>query len=190
MVRPLVLPRSVLPLTPAPDGTRSARKRIPVGWRFCTLVRKDHDDLDRALVAMLTTATPVDELAALHGVLLLAFSVHISAERRALETLCSRLANPSAIRSLMAQTHHEHQTQRAQIAALGDCRPGSDAWYARVLELRVDVLDHASRAELSRWTIDDHVAVVERRELATRYTAERFRVLGRTAPTMALDAAV
>jgi hypothetical protein len=76
----------------------------------------------------------------------------------------------------------EHVAQQVAVDALAATRPGSDNWYARALELRVLVLDHATRAELARWTLQDHVPTALHHTLAHDYATERMRVLARTSP--------
>jgi hypothetical protein len=66
--------------------------------------------------------------------------------------------------------------------ALCRLRPGTEPWLASVLELRVAVLDHASRAELVRWTLDEHLTRGRTKMLAADYATERFRTLGETSP--------
>jgi hypothetical protein len=44
------------------------------------------------------------------------------------------------------------------------------------------LLDHASRAELARWTLHDHVPLPLHRALAADYATERMRILARTSP--------
>jgi hypothetical protein len=149
---------------------------------LCSLVRSDHDDLDRALVAMLDPATANQELTNLLEVFLLALAVHVTAETRVLDTLHGRVDPPYALRMLIAQIRCEHAAQQAAADTLLRITPGSAAWYARVLELRVLVLDHTARADLLRWSLQDHVPAEIRRALASEYAVERLRSLGTTSP--------
>ena len=152
-----------------------------MSWRFCTLVRRDHDDLDLALGAMVATATSCNELAELLDVAQLSLAVHVAAETKALAELAS-LDLPVIIRMAVLASRDEHRFQQEELERLVGVRAGSELWYARVLELRIQVLDHATRAELLRWTFDDHLGVAMREVLAKRYASERMRVLGRTSP--------
>lgn len=148
----------------------------------CALVRRDHDDLDRALAALVDPATRVDELVALLDVLRLALAVHVTAEAKIFDTLLEIVSGPEALRLICTQSRVEHGAQHAALDALAAARPASDTWFARALELRVLVLDHAARADLARWTLQDHVPTQLQRTLARDYATERMRVLARTSP--------
>ena len=148
----------------------------------CGLVRRDHDDIDRALAAMVDPRTPVDELVMLLDVLRLALAVHVTAEARVFRTLLEKVPAPAALGLIVMHARDEHARQHDALDELGAVRVGGDAWYGLALELRVLVLDHASRAELIRWTLQDHVPLTSHRALAREYAIERMRVLARTSP--------
>lgn len=154
----------------------------------CGLVRRDHDDLDHALAAMVDTATRCDELATLLDIFRLALAVHAAAEAKVFGALVAHVATPPALRLLVGQARDEHAAQQAAALVLARTRPGSDDWYGRALELRVLVIDHASRAELTRWTLQDHVPIELHRELASQYATERLLVLSRTSPLAVAEA--
>ena len=144
------------------------------------LVRRDHDDLDRGLAAMVDPMTPAHELGTLLDVVKLALAVHVAAETSVFRPL---LATPS-LQRVAAEARHEHARQQAALDLLALARPASDTWYARALELRVLVLDHAQQAELVRWVLQDHVPAPVLRRLAADYATERMRVLARTSPLL------
>jgi hypothetical protein len=146
------------------------------------LVRRDHDDLDQGLAAMLETRTPVEDLPVLLDLFKLALAVHVAAEGKVLGSMVVRSMAPASLRALAAEAHREHVEQQRATDALASQPPGSDAWYASVLELRVLVVDHASRAELSRWAWLELLPGPVCRALASGYATERMRVLARTSP--------
>ena len=149
---------------------------------LCALVRRDHDDLDRALSAM-TSTTPLDELPELLDVFRLALAVHMTAEARVLDALLEVATTPrDALRWLVAQVQQEHALQQAAADDLTVIVPGSAAWYDRALRLRSDVLDHTTRADLMRAAIEAHLPKDDRRMLASRFATERMRVLSTTPP--------
>lgn len=150
----------------------------------CALMRRDHDDLDRGLAAMVDPMTPIDELSALTDIVRLALAVHIAAETKVFQSLVIALPEPLPLRLVHAQTRDDHTRQTHALDALALTRPGSDAWFARALELRVLVLDHTQRAELIRWALQDHVPASMHRALASDYATERMRVLARTSPVL------
>jgi hypothetical protein len=145
----------------------------------CALVRRDHDDLDRALGAMVDPATPPKELTNVLDVFRLALAVHTATEAKVLDLL---VESEHCLGVLATATRIEHTTQRAAADALVAIRPASIGWYDCALELRVLVLDHAARSEQLRWTIEDHVPYRMQRHLAAEYATERLRVLASTSP--------
>jgi hypothetical protein len=153
-----------------------------MGKDLCELVRNDHLDLDRALLAMLEPATTNAEQVNLLEVFRLALAVHIAAEAQVLDSLKARMGLPSALSMVITQVKCEHIAQQGAAEALQWTAPGTGTWYSRVLELRVLVLDHGARAELLRWSLNDHVPQPIRRELASAYATERMRVLASTSP--------
>jgi hypothetical protein len=148
----------------------------------CELVRRDHDDMDRAFSLMVDPSTTPKELSNLLEILRLALAVHTAAEAKVLELLVTRMNGPRALGMLVTQTRLEHVAQRAGVDALTRIRPASIAWYEYALELRVLVLDHAGRADQLRWTLEDHVPRELHRVLGSEYATERLRVLGSTSP--------
>jgi hypothetical protein len=148
----------------------------------CALVRRDHDDIDRAFSALVDPATGPKELGNLLEIVRLALAVHTAAEARVLELLLARTNGPRALGMLVTQTRLEHVAQRAGVDTLTRIRPASIAWYEYALELRVLVLDHAGRAEQMRWTLEDHCPHHLHRQLGSEYATERLRVLASTSP--------
>lgn len=153
-----------------------------MGADLCALVRRDHDDLDGALGAMVNPATPPKELSNLLDILRLALAVHIATETRVFSTLVQRVSGPRTLQLIAEQCRQEHVEQRAAAEAMTTLRPGSIAWYEAALELRVLVLDHSARSDYARYTVEDHVPVHIQRTLAKEYAIERMRVLATTSP--------
>lgn len=153
-----------------------------MGADLCALVRRDHDDLDAALGAMVNPATPPKELANLLEIFRLALAVHTATQSRIVAALLKRIAGPPTLRMIAEQCRIEHVEQRAAADALTMLRPGSIGWYESALELRVSVLDHSARGEYARWTLLDHVPPDLQRTLAGEYAVERMRVLASTSP--------
>jgi hypothetical protein len=153
-----------------------------MGNDVCALVRRDHDDIDRAFSAMIDPATPPKELSNLLEVLRLALAVHSAAEAKVIDLLLARAEGPRSLPSLASQTRLEHVAQRAAADALVRLRPGSIGWYEHAIELRVLVLEHAGRADHWRWTVLEHVSPVLRDVLRGEYATERMRVLASTSP--------
>jgi hypothetical protein len=149
---------------------------------LCTLARRDHDDLDRTLLAMVAPDTPSREMTGLLDVFRLCLAIHGVAEHRVFQTLVSLVRPPSSLRLQIAQLREEHRAQQAAADRLGLIEPGSDAWYSGALELRVLVLDHAKREDYLRVVLEDHVPSSMLRGLVAQYATERMKLLGTTSP--------
>jgi hypothetical protein len=148
---------------------------------LCELLRNDHDDLDRALAAMVDPITSPRELSNLLEVVQLALAVHSAAEARVLELMLSQIPIPRSLGLVAQQVQTEHAAQRGAATALTHIRPGSIGWYSHANGLRRLVLDHAERAD---W---QHIPIVLQRSLAAEYATERMRVLGTAAPLAIAD---
>lgn len=148
----------------------------------CALVRRDHEDLDRALIAMVDPLTPPAELSNLLDVFRLALAVHSAAEANVMDALLEWGGSPRTLGILSMQTRVEHAAQRAAAESLAMLRPASIAWYSHALELRVLVLDHSSRAEHARSTLESNVPVAIQQGLAGAYATQRMRILASTSP--------
>ena len=155
-----------------------------MGLDVCGLVRRDHDDLDRGLAAMVEPATPPKELSNLLEVISLALAVHSAAESAVLELLTSTVRAPRAIEMLAIQTRREHVAQRAAAEAMTLLRPASLAWYEHAQALRELVDDHATRADYARSSFVDHVPRDVWVAMSREYATERMRVLSTTSPIL------
>lgn len=153
-----------------------------MGNDVCVLVRRDHDDIDRAFSAMIDPATPPKELSNLLEILRLALAVHSAAEAKVLDLLLTRAEGPRSLPSLASQSRLEHVAQRSAADALTRLRPGSLGWYEHTIELRVLVLEHAVRADQLRWTVLEHVSPELQKLMGSEYATERMRVLASTSP--------
>jgi hypothetical protein len=149
---------------------------------LCELARRDHDDLDRALQAMLAPDTPPREASNLLDIFRMCLAVHLIAESRVFEMLVSIVRPPPALRLQIAQLRSEHIAQHRMAELLATIEPASDNWSTVALELRVLLLDHAKREDYLRSTLDDHVPNSIGRGIAARYATERMQLLGTTSP--------
>jgi hypothetical protein len=149
---------------------------------LCSLARRDHDDLDRTLQAMVEANTPPREMLSLLSVFRMALAIHGVAEHRVLETLVSLVRPPAPLRLQIAALRSEHRAQQLAAERLGQLPPGTDEWYTGALELRVLVLDHAKREDYLRTAIEDHVPTPISRGLSAQYATERMRLMATTSP--------
>ena len=143
-----------------------------------SLIRRDHDELDRILARMVDPATPAIECAALVEMLHIGFTAHAAAQGTVLRRLLGNLAAPPAsLRVAVAHLFDDHREQARAIALLAELRPGGRAWIACALELRELLADHVAREELVRASLGD-LAGDAGRALAPGYATERLRRLG------------
>ena len=149
---------------------------------LCELARRDHDDLDRALQAMLAPDTPPREVSNLLDIFRMCLAVHLIAESRVFEMVVSIVRPPPALRLQIAQLRNEHIAQQRTADLLAKLEPCSEQWLTVALELRVLLLDHAKREEYLRSTLDDHVPSGLGRGIAAQYATERMQLLGTTSP--------
>lgn len=149
---------------------------------LCSIVRRDHDDLDRALRAMVEPTTPAQDLAPLLDGFRLGLAIHLVAEWRVLASLITLVRPPGTLRTQLRELRDEHARQQETAERLAVLDPRTDDWYDCVLELRVLVLDHAKREEYLRGTFDALIPATIRRGLVAQYASERMRLLGTTSP--------
>lgn len=153
-----------------------------MGPDVCTLVERDHDDIDRAFSLLVDPATPPRELLDMLDVVKLATCVHAAAEARVLQLLVARTPSLRVISMIATQTRAEHVTLSNALDALASLRPASLAWYEHAIELRAVTLDHAVRSEQLRWTLRDNVPHGLPELLASEYATQRMLVLSTSAP--------
>jgi hypothetical protein len=142
------------------------------------LVQRDHDDLDRALGAMLDPHTSPTECTDLLEALQIGFITHSTAEASVFRRRLGRVDLPASVRMVVSTVIAEHHRQARTIARLAGVRPGGTAWIARVFELRALLREHAAREELLRAALFDHLSADGRLALARDYATERLRRFG------------
>lgn len=156
---------------------------------LCSLARRDHDELDLTLSAMVSPQTPVRELTTLLDMFRLGLAIHIVAEARVHGTLVAIVRPPQELRVQMASLRHEHAGQQLAAERMIELEPGCDDWYCAALELRVLLLDHARRQDYLRTPLDEYVPAGMNRGLVAQYATERMKLLASTSP-LALARAV
>jgi hypothetical protein len=149
---------------------------------LCGLVHRDHEDLDRALLAMVEPRASRESLLALLDGARLALSAHIEAEAEVMQVFMARSPSRIGVRRCVGEITSQHRSQDQALNAIRDTTPGSTSWYFRVLELRVLVLDHASRESLMRATLAEHISLDDHRQLARDYATARMRMLAMMYP--------
>jgi hypothetical protein len=166
--------------TPRRIGIHAASRKDVVD--LCELARRDHEDLDRALQAMLAPETPDSEAANLLDIFRMCLAVHLIAEARVFAMLVSIVRPPPQLRLQIAQLRNDHVAQQRAAERLATLQPSSREWLSATLELRVLLLGHAEREEYLRGALDAHVPTKIGRGIAAQYAIERMHLLGTTSP--------
>jgi hypothetical protein len=138
------------------------------------LISHDHDDLDRALVAMLRATTSA-EAESLLDAMRICLGAHTAAQSTVLRDLMGPVASSRVVAETIRTILDEHRRQARDLAALGALRVGTSEWQDAVLELRIAILDHKVREEFIAVTLFGHVGPATRRSLARTYATERLR---------------
>jgi len=153
-----------------------------MGIDVSALMKRDHEDIDRAFAAMLDPVTAPNEMIWLLECVRLAMAVHSAAELQVMDSLARRRGGPPILELLATQSRQEHAAQRAAVEDLASVRPATIRWYDKVFDVRVHLAEHAGRADHLQWTLLDHVSADLRAAMAAEYATERMRVLASTSP--------
>jgi hypothetical protein len=149
---------------------------------FLTLMRRDHDDLDRGLAALLTPAITTTELrCALDGVRL-GLTAHTEAEDIVLAVALGDRVS-SELAALLREARGAHRGQEGALTSLVCTPPGTPTWRKRAGELRLAVASHAEWEE--HWLVPalQRVAPHAYDRLAGAFATERLRQLAMQAPS-------
>jgi hypothetical protein len=148
----------------------------------CELVRRDHEEIERAVAEMVDPQRSPAELVESLETLRLALAVHVASQAKVFEALRAHGRDLRILRFVAMQEHDDHIGQRNALYTLQWTRPASLAWYDEALRLRIAILDHDFRAEQCVWTLREHVSVELRAQLATLYATQRMLVITSTSP--------
>ena len=129
------------------------------------------------LLALTDPATSVTRAVSLLEELQVGFAAHAVAQGAAMRDVLGTTVSPRALGMIVRTILDEHRSQARALTALALAGPGTSTWTTRALELRVTLLDHATREEFMRTSLIDHVSAESRRALASRYATERLRRL-------------
>ena len=148
----------------------------------CELVRRDHDDIERAVTEMVDPQRTPAELAESLDTLRLVLAVHIASQAKVFDALRAHGRDLGILKLVAMQEHDDHVGQRNLVRALLQTRPASLAWYDLALRLRIAILDHDFRADQDVWSMREHVSPELRTQLAELYATQRMLVVTSTSP--------
>jgi hypothetical protein len=148
----------------------------------CDLVRRDHEDIERAVTEMVDPHRSPTELAESLDTLRLELAVHVASQAKVFDALRAHGRDLGIMRLVAMQEHDDHVGQRNAVHELLRTRPASLAWYELALHLRISILDHDFRADQDVWTMREHVSPELRAQLAELYATQRMLVVTSTSP--------
>ncbi len=122
---------------------------------------------------MLDAAKTPQELAGLLGAFRFELAGHARAEATALAAMIARARPPSIVGMILEELDAEHRDQLAAVDVIAREPVGSAGWCEQVLQLRIQLLDHAWREHYFRSSLVEHLSPSERETLATAYATER-----------------
>ncbi len=164
-------------------GIRGAERAHERGADVNVLICRDHNELDRVLDTMLDPNTSPSECVGLLDALRIGFTAHAAAHGLVLQQLADENTTPALVRAMVGSVFEEHGDQARAIAALQDVRPGTGAWLARTLQLRIQMRDHSTRAESVRASLGEHVGAETSQRFVRQYATERLRRFGVIEPS-------
>ncbi|MEO8843941.1 MAG: hemerythrin domain-containing protein [Kofleriaceae bacterium] len=154
-----------------------------MGTDILTLLRRDHDDLDKGLVTLLDPAKSLGQIrTALDGVRL-GLTAHAEAEDIVFTHAIRYSPARPALEAVVEEAAHAHRLQEIALAALV-CTPlDTPEWYRRCEALRELVLDHARYEEGGVLPALRELAPEMYPTLAGKFATERLRQLSMLVPS-------
>jgi hypothetical protein len=143
------------------------------------LLRRDHDELERALAVMTAPGASDRELRdALEGVHV-GLAAHAEAEAAILRSMLDVVHPPALVYLLCSQVIAAHLAQEGALVSLEKTRPGSEAWRERAMHLR-NLIDHHAEHESACVlpALRDYLPPEIYGSLAGRYASARLRAMG------------
>ncbi len=154
-----------------------------MGPDILTLLRRDHDDLDKGLLTLLDREKTLGQTrTALDGVRL-GLTAHAEAEDIVFSTVLAHLPARDALDAIVREAADAHRQQETALAALV-CTPlDTREWFMRAGRLRGMVREHASYEERSVLPAISELAADVYPTLAGRFATERLRQLSMLMPS-------
>jgi hypothetical protein len=155
-----------------------------MGTDILTLLRRDHDDLDKGLITLLDRSKSLGQIrTALDGVRL-GLTAHAEAEDIVLSHAIRNSPARPALEMVVEESAHAHRLQEIALASLV-CTPlHTKDWYQRCATLRGLVTDHARYEETSVLPAMRALAPEVYPSLAGKFATERLRQLSLLLPSV------
>ena len=144
-----------------------------------TLLRRDHDELGRALAVMVEPRSSDRDLCDAIGSVHLGLAVHTEAERAMLRAALESAHPPGSVYELCAQVVGAHLSQERALASLDNARRGTAAWRELAAQLR-SLFDHHDEHEFAQVipALRESLSNEAYGALAGSYASARLRALG------------
>lgn len=154
-----------------------------MGPDILTLLRRDHEDLDKGLVTLLDREKNLGQTrTALDGVRL-GLTAHAEAEDIVFSTVLAHLPARDALDAIVREAAAVHRQQETALAALV-CTPlDSREWFMRAGRLREMVREHATYEESAVLPAIRELAPTVYPSLAGKFATERLRQLSMLVPS-------
>ncbi|HUJ62629.1 MAG TPA: hemerythrin domain-containing protein [Kofleriaceae bacterium] len=150
---------------------------------FLALLRRDHDDLERALAVLVQPTATFDQIrTALDGIRL-GLTAHAEAEDIVLARGFADVSLVRELETLIGASRAGHLAQEGALASLMCAPPATPGWRDRARHLRVLVAEHASWEERNVLPTLKALAPEAYGLLAGAFATERLRQLAMLQPS-------
>ena len=154
-----------------------------MGTDILTLLRRDHEDLDKGLVTLLDRAKSLGQIrTALDGVRL-GLTAHAEAEDIVLTRAIRHSAARPMLEIVVREAAHAHRLQEIGLAAVVCTPVGTEEWYVRCAALRELVAEHARYEQANVLPALRELAPESYPGLAGKFATERLRQLSMLVPS-------
>jgi len=148
-----------------------------MGPDILTLLRRDHDDLDKGLITLLDRSDTISQIrTALDGVRL-GLIAHAEAENIVFSVAIRHCRAHAVLQPVVEGAAHAHRQQELALVAFVCTPVGTIEWYGRAAELRQLVRDHAQYEEANVLPAIRELAPDVYPTLAGNFATERLRQL-------------
>ncbi|MEO8552760.1 MAG: hemerythrin domain-containing protein [Kofleriaceae bacterium] len=154
-----------------------------MGTDILTLLRRDHEDLDKGLITLLDRSRPIGQVrTALDGVRL-GLTAHAEAEDIVFSIAIQRSPARPRLTEVVKDAGEAHRQQEMALAALVCTPMGTREWYQRSAGLRELVQVHARYEEAEVLPAIRELAPEVYPGLAGKFATERLRQLSMLVPS-------
>jgi hypothetical protein len=148
-----------------------------------TLLRRDHDDLERGLSELLDPSATIAQIRSTLDGVRLGLTAHGEAEDIVFWSAIQNSSSADVLEQLIAESRDAHLEQESALAALVCAPLGSATWHDRAIRLRDLIAAHARYEEEHLVAALRELAPEIYGKLAGRFATERLRQLAMLQPS-------